>query len=340
MAKNNDYWIKREQAKLLNQDKDINKLLNDLKSSYKKAMKDIDKEIGSLFSRYANKNELSYHEAAKLLTNNQYKTWRMDLKDYMKAIEKTGDIKLKLELETLAMKSRITRLQEIQYQCDKILDNLYYNYHEDLTRSLKASIEDSYYRTIFDVQQYTGQGFTFSKINQKLVNDILTYPWSGKAYSSRIWANRDKLKDVIKEEMTNMIIRGKGSRDIAKSIAKKMDTSYSNSIKLVQSEHSYVTNSADKESYNEMGLEEYQFLATLDNRTSTTCQGLDLEVFKLKEAKVGINYPPMHVSCRSTTIPYIPDDDFGTRFARDSRKSIEVPGNMKYEQWKQLYGVD
>lgn len=56
-------------------------------------------------------------------------------------------------------------------------------------------------------------------------------------------------------------------------------------------------------SYEATGLDGYIFLATLDLGTSDICQFLDGKRFKLKDAQVGKNYPPMHPNCRSTTIP-------------------------------------
>ena len=50
MAKNNkEYWEKREEEKLNKGIKDCNKLAKDLQSHYKKAYKEIEKEINNLF---------------------------------------------------------------------------------------------------------------------------------------------------------------------------------------------------------------------------------------------------------------------------------------------------
>lgn len=38
------------------------------------------------------------------------------------------------------------------------------------------------------------------------------------------------------------------------------------------------------------------------------CKDLDGEIFKLKDREVGINFPPMHVNCRSSFSVVIPDD--------------------------------
>ena len=48
----------------------------------------------------------------------------------------------------------------------------------------------------------------------------------------------------------------------------------------------------------------------------------------------------MHVHCRSCEIPYI-ENDYSTRFARDSKgKRIEIPSNITYKEWKEIYKIN
>jgi len=64
------------------------------------------------------------------------------------------------------------------------------------------------------------------------------------------------------------------------------------------------------------------------------CQEQDGKVYPLAEAVVGINYPPLHPWCRSTTIPYF-EDLGGERIAKDADGTrYYVPGDMTYEEWK------
>ena len=89
--------------------------------------------------------------------------------------------------------------------------------------------------------------------------------------------------------------------------------------------------------YEEDGVEQYRILATLDHKTSDICRGEDGKVYKVKDAVVGVNYPPYHIFCRTTTTPYYEDSDYSedTRMARDpvTGKPYEVPANMNYTEW-------
>ena len=91
-----------------------------------------------------------------------------------------------------------------------------------------------------------------------------------------------------------MVIRGESSNKVAARVSEKMNTSYKNAVRLVQTEHSYVMNEASKYTYEDLNIEKYEFLATLDKRTCKDCGKLDGKVFNLKDAITGLNYPPLH----------------------------------------------
>ena len=285
------YWIDRENQKLNKGIKDCNNLAKELEHHYKLANKEIEKEINNLFEKYAKDNQLTYAEATKYLTGEEFKEWRTDIKGYLKMIENNPDILL--ELNTLAMKSRITRWESLQYEIDKQLNKLAITTEKETKELLTDTLEDNYNRNVFNISKKTGFLANFSGIDNKTIERVLSYEWSGSNYSDRIWENKRLLSKTIKNEMTQMVIQGRDSRTIAKRVATRMDTSYKNAVRLVQTEHSYVMNEASKYTYEDLNIEKYEFLATLDSRTCSVCGKLDGKVFKLSEAKVGINYPPL-----------------------------------------------
>jgi SPP1 gp7 family putative phage head morphogenesis protein len=119
-----------------------------------------------------------------------------------------------------------------------------------------------------------------------------------------------------------------------------MQVSYSSAERIVRTESSFVTHQATWEGYKASGVvEQYEFLATLDTRTSEICRSMDGRVFRLSEKEVGVNYPPLHPYCRSTVVPYFDDEmDVGERIARDANgQTYYVPGDITYEKWKKDY---
>ena len=202
-----EYWEKREAYKLKKGLKDLNKIEKELADVYKEAMTNISKEISYLFDKYSKDNNLSYKEANRLLNSKEYREFKYDLKTYMKLIEQSGDKQLLLELNTLAMKSRISRLEEMLYQCDKYINEVYKSTNNKLEDLYTGTIKDNYYQTIFDIHKSIGAGVSFSYIDNDMIKDILAFPWSGRNYSQNLWINRTKLKENLKKEITQMIIK-------------------------------------------------------------------------------------------------------------------------------------
>ena len=289
-----EYWDKREAYKLKKGLKDLKKIEKELVNEYKKAMNEIGKEISNLFYKYAKDNNLSYSDAKKYLNSSEFREFKRDLKSYMKLIEETGDEELLLELNTLSMKSRISRLEEMFYQCGKYINEVYESTNKKLQIAYSSTIKDNYYQTIFDIHKAIGVGVSFSHIDNDMIKEILAFPWSGRHYSSRLWSNRTKLKNAMVEELTQMLIQGKGVKETSKALSKRLDADLKNCIRLIQTEHSYFMETASQKAYDELDIDKYKILATLDKRTSEICQKLDGEVFNVKDAIVGVNMPPFH----------------------------------------------
>jgi len=103
-------------------------------------------------------------------------------------------------------------------------------------------------------------------------------------------------------------------------------------------EAAYFGSVAQKDCFNELDVEKFEVVATLDNRTSDVCQEMDGKVFDMADFQAGVTAPPFHVWCRSCTAPWFPDDDDSMRAARNADgQTYYVPSNMKYPDWKQTF---
>ena len=207
---------------------------------------------------------------------------------------------------------------------------------EDLLSNICS---ENYYETIFTIQKGINLGFNFAKIDERAIKTIINENWSGEAYSKRIWNNRNKLVKNIKKTLSNGFVRGESNQKMAKNLNDVVNGGYKNAVRLIRTETTHVANKSTIEAYTECDVEQYKYLATLDNRTSEKCKNLDGKVFDLKDAQVGTNLPPAHVACRSTTTAFF-GQDYAERIARDKTgKNIFVRGNITYAEWAKEYGV-
>ena len=336
MPRKSNYWIQRalerSQADIRSAD-EVVKTIND---AFYNCLKEIEKEISVLYYRYAEDNELDYDLATKLLTGDEYKSFRMGLEEYMDLIDSP---EIQLELNTLSTRSRISHLEETFFNIQKQIDKAYIYQHEAVESLMKESIQTNYHRVIFDIGVATGESVVkeFHKLTIGEIVKEFERPWSGKNFSERIWKNRAKLKDALEEEIVKMAISGADCTQAIESVAKKMDVSKRAAATLVHTEQAYFSSLGTLKAYNEMGVDKYIYVATLDFRTSDICRDLDHEVFDIKDAQAGVNYPPMHPRCRSTTAPYTGAME-GTRTARDMfNNEVKVDKSLNYKEWHKKY---
>ncbi len=83
----------------------------------------------------------------------------------------------------------------------------------------------------------------------------------------------------------------------------------------------------------------YEWVSTLDARTTPQCQALDSREFEIGKGPL----PPLHPNCRSSTVPVI-----NNKYIRETLRQGEtrasadgpVPANMSYYEWLKTQPVD
>ena len=213
-------------------------------------------------------------------------------------------------------------------------------YKQEKVRSTSHYVDlanEAYYRSIFDIQQRTGLGFSFATIDPKAIDEVINSRWSGTNYSGRIWHNTRALAQDLKQELLINLVTGRTDGEVAEIIANKYAQGAGNARRLVRTESCNLANQMEMQSYNECGIETYIYVATLDLKTSTVCRELDGKRFKVSEQQPGKNCPPMHPWCRSTTICDISEEEL-SQMQRRARNPVTgrtetVPASMTYEQW-------
>ena len=337
MSSSEEYWKKRaEERESEWTKKSKTEIEQEIKKLYTRALINIKKDINDLYEKFADENGLSMAEAKKLITGNEYTVWRMDIEDYVQKSELNN--KLLKELNTLAMKSRISRLDKLYGDILLKLVKMADAYDNQLSDYLITSLVDNYYHTTFDICKGMNILLPVSELDTETIVDIIRTPWSGKQFSKRIWNNTETLSKILKQEISNAMIRGVNAREMAQTISRKMDSSYKQAMTLVRSELNYVNNQASLKSIEEAGGEKYRFIATLDSRTSMICRQMDGTIHETKKGVPGTNMPPMHPRCRSTiAITNLTSNAARKRISRVNGEIKYVPANMKYTDWEKIY---
>lgn len=336
------YWIDRAERIVLEAEKQGAELTRSLIGFYSKTGKQLQKEIDAFYGRYAAENQITIQDAQKRLTATELKSFREELSIYLLEAQRLGlGNHHQAYLRTLSGRAYISRQQELLAQVKHQVEVLFGLQEDAMTKTLEGVYTDSYYRSLFDIHQGLGFGVDFARLNTGQVEALMKKPWLGANYSDRVWENKSRLLQQLEQVIPQAFALGENSRQLGSQVTKRLGVSESAAQRLVRTEVNHAANESAKKAYQEHGVEEYEFLATLDNRTSESCAALDGKVFRVTDAQAGVNYPPMHPNCRSTTVPYFPPDEFDSgsmRAARDLGGAYyTVPASMTYKEWQTIH---
>lgn len=341
--KDSEYWkscfaqLEQEQNKLAEMSR------REIDRQYRQAVRDIEGKINTWYQRLASNNGVSMAEARKPLSAAELREFKWDVHDYIKYGQDNAlNGQWVKQLESFSNRLSVSKYDALMIQTRQSIENLFAKQSGITSSTMKEVYQSGYYHTAFEVQKGFGVGWDISGIDQNQLEKIIAKPWAvdGKNFSERIWSNKEKLISEVHNDLTQNILLGADPQKAIDSIAKKMNTSKYNAGRLVMTEEAYFSSAAQKDSFNELGVEEYEVLATLDSHTSEICQSLDGKHFPMSEYKAGVTAPPFHVFCRSTTCPYFADDfgEVGERAARgEDGKTYYVPADMNYREWEKTF---
>ncbi len=333
---NGAYWRKRAIELAEKQKREDDDLCLRFHREYERILHELDKEISIFYARYAENESVSMADARRLLRDAELEDFRMSLDEFRAKALAGGFDK---ELEEVYLRSRISRLQALQTQVELRMMELFSSQRDVLRDHLQERYTDTYYRTVYAVSQQVDVASTFARIDPQTVEKILATPWAGSEFSSRIWADKDKLTRELMQTLSRGFVRGDSLDRMTKEFAKRMGVSESRAAVLIHTESVHMAAEAAEQGYRETGIRSYRFEAALDLKTCTVCGALDQREFPLAERETGINYPPLHPRCRCTTVPVTEFQVGSKRAARNpaTGKTEYVEKKLTYEEWRKKY---
>ena len=316
---------------------------------YQEAKTYLDKEINKIFDKFQRDYGLSQVDARQVLKNMKDKKNLNELRKVLEARPNDPNIqRLLADLDSPAYSFRMKRLERLSDDLDRMRESIYHSEKTGSDAFYSDLMKDSYYKATFDLQQQTGLAYGFSGLPESEIKHLQSFSWldDGSTYSTDIWKNTGKLTSSIKDELLISLMTGRDTRETAQAIAERFNVGQNDARRLVRTESAFFHNQMELLSYEEADIEKYIFVAVLDKRTSRICQEHDNQVYDRDKAVPGVNCPPMHPWCRSTTVGYDEDADYSKlkRRARnpETGKTELVPADMTYKEWYSKYvdGVD
>lgn len=339
---NAEYWKQRFTQLEAAQNRKGATAYLEMEKQYKAAQNELEAQIARWYQRFADSNSISLAQAKQWLKGHDLAEFKWDVKEYIKyGKENAINGAWMQELENASSKFHISRLEALQIQTQNSLETMFAQQMGTMKKALSDVYASGYYHTAYTVQQGFGLGWDIAGLDQAQIEKVLSKPWAvdGYNFSTRIWNSKTKLIGEVHNELSKNLLTGADPQKAIDSLAKKMGTSKSNAGRLVMTEQAYFSSAAQKDCFNDLDVEEYEIVATLDSHTSDICRSLDGKVFKMSDYKPGVTAPPFHVYCRSTTAPHFKDNfDAGGRAARGADgKTYYVPDDVTYSEWKRAF---
>lgn len=316
-----NYWTERairEKKKALRIAASGNKRMQ---KQLKATASQINNDIQLFYKKYAQDAGISIAAAKTYLTN---KEAGLSYQEYLGLVTEAlrGSEHADALLNANLAKQRITRLDAL---CRQITGRL---------AVLGGKLENEIGSALLEVGTF--EALPYKTLEKLLITD-------GR-WSKRVWGHVGKLDETINKALRDGIAAGASSDVIAKRVQARTGVAMSRCRTLVHTECCYVTESATLDRYIAADVKQYGYLATLDKKTCSgfgghSCGALDGQVFDVRDAQVGVNYPPMHPNCRCTTYAVFDDGsdeeaDF-YRVARDENgKNYHVSAKTTYREWK------
>lgn len=337
--RNAEYWAERALNEALMGERSVLEYENALLDAYRVALREIKKDLESFFSKYAKENKVTYAEARRRLVSAEMKEFKATVKMRLDYARQNGWNRVYIQyLEKLLNMKYITRLEmleaDIRYQIELIENNK----EKNIKDLMEINYLAAYYVRYHDFATGAEMSVRFDTIDAHTLAQAVAKRWDDGNYSTRVWNDRNRLVKAMATILPQSFSRGLNVNKLGDMLAKELNVSQNRGRTLARTEINNICNQADLAVYRTAGIEQYQFVATLDLRTSEICRSMDNTVHEVSQARTGINFPPLHPNCRSTTVAYYEDLQGLERIAKDSEgKNIRVPRSMSQEEWIKKY---
>ncbi len=244
--KNKAYWLKRALQRQSAIDKLSQAELNEIRKIYDSAQRDLTKMINEIYSTYSKKAGIDVSELKRLLSYSETdKFW--------KSLE--GQNMQQYIMENY--KSRISRLEQYQAKLQARCNELAEKQEKAMSIGGRNAIRSSYSKTVYDTSIGVNADLSFATLDDRTINRILKEKWIGSNYSDRVWKNTDLLAGNIKDILTRTVMTGASQSRAIMELRDRMGVEWYKAERLVRTDMNHFHNQAEKEAYEDMGVEKY-----------------------------------------------------------------------------------
>lgn len=315
--KQEKYWEDRAQSRVLATDRQVDAIRKDSDRAYRDARDAVRREIDKFYRDFATAAGISEDEARQKLSRGELQDFKKELERKRKIVQAMirndpDNDKLcayNTEFEKLSKVRELTRKEALETNIKAEIVKLGGTQEQQMDARSQNVVRTALWMNSADLSMLGDVKENLGVGNPKQVERAARENWQYGDFSDRIWDDKEKLIREAREIIENGFARNKGAYDMAGDLMTRMNVSHSNALRLVRTEFNHLSNQAALAEYQAKGIRKYKFVSAIDSRTCDVCADLNDQVFNVADAKVGLNFPPMHPNCRSVTTPVIDWDD-------------------------------
>lgn len=288
-------------------------ILEELKSNYKQALKDIEKKLSNLMRR------LESDEG---------------------------------EINRASIEYQLGYQKSLQTQIKAILEQLNTQQFESISAFLQQSYEDGFIGTMYDLQ-HQGIPLTIPIDQKQVIKALKNDTKLSKGLWGALAEKTSALQTQIRGEISRGLSQGFSYSKIARFIAERMNIDYNKTSRIVRTESHRISQEATLDAQHkakDKGADVVkQWDATLDGRTRKDHRKLDGQIRELDEPfEIGghkamcpgkFNRPEQDVNCRCTILQRakwaLDDDELET--LKERAKYFELDEAKNFNDYKKKY---
>ena len=285
-------------------------------------------------------------DANRLLNREQLQSFKIANREILQSKKYTLSDKIKRQLQSMQNQTRISKYSALTSIITKHTDSILNTEENKLKVHLKGVYRKAYSHNskclslLLDVRE--------KKYSDKRIESLLRTAWAddGLIIDQRINNRKIRLNNSISKELDRYLNNAITESDFKKNVDKKITSAKNAAENLVETEKSYLFEEAEADCSKDYEADSYIIIATLDRHTTHICRSMDGKIYKYSERKTGVNAPPFHNRCRTTTAMKFTDDIQKRIMDRLDNVRMSRPpttgkssytSNVKYREWEKMF---
>lgn len=315
--------------------KDVGKISKSVALAARTARKDLMSDAEKILETFRRKGGFATKaEAEAYLSQNITESERRVLIDRAKATYTGADLKRELtRLSSPAYRWRIDRKKAIGMTAKMCSDSLRDKIEGRIIDGVDSVVKEVSGRVNYSVQKQVGVALDWTLPNRRQLESV--HHDIGVYDKVKLWS-AGELEDA-RTRISEGILNGHSYDDISRRVSLDSGKEAYKARRLVRTTMAQASVDAEVKVLEDLGVEEYEIHCTLDERTCPICSKYDGKQYKMGKGPT----PTFHPNCRCSITQVLPEEmrkNLRRAARNEDGRTIHVPGNMTYDQWREKYG--